>query len=979
MKLSDLVEALASEVENIRPELEHTLESLVSLDADTMEFTDAYDQLGSLSQRLGNASEAAGFPGLAAVCGQVSNNALLLVSLPPAEREPLIEFLSLWPPKIVFYLRNLDDPSAAAGLVDHLTHAPLPLPEEQALKIAYMLGSMDSSVHWAGANPEEQRPIVATAEDVALDLAADVDQALLDGFFTEAPDQAAYLIKLARNLASGKGDTSDLVAAKRVLHTFKGSGSITGLRGLANLGHHFEDILDHVEGHADTLSEPLAGALLDAAYCIEQMISHILGTDAFPAQAQQVLQHVLDLANRLDRGETISASSAPAVRSAPTADEMGNATATNEPRSTVTITPTATLRIPVERMDELFRVSGEVSVQDAAMDARLKLLAEASRSLRAQNRRVQQRLFELQTLVDVRALAPMRSHSAATGDNGDAAFDPLEMDQYNELHSTTYALMEEAADARALTTRLDAAIAGTGGAHTRQARLAKDLQHLVAAMRMTEVGALAPRLQRNVRVTCQATGKRAELIIEGDDTLIDSDVLNRLAAPLLHLLRNAVDHGIETPAERAKAGKPEVGRIHLVFSRQGHQVVMRCMDDGRGLDYGAIRERAEKHGLLNVGQTTSNEELARLILLPGFSTRQAVDELSGRGVGLDVVREWAAAMNGSINITSDRGAGCTYALRFAASLSTMHALIVESAGQRLALPAAQVVRAVPRGIGRFEAMAESLVYHVAAKQGNDQAYPALVLADAAALSGTPPVIEDCDVVIVRVDDQIRALAVERLLDARELVVKHPGRYARHLRTVAGLAVLGDGNVATVLDLSQLLTHAQRRPTIERNSTTGQETPRPRQRPGVLIVDDALTVRNSLREMVNDVGYRVQAVRDGTEAVAALSEFKPHVVLTDLEMPNMNGIELTTYIRRHDGIRDLPVIMITSRSQDKHRRAADSAGVDVFLTKPYNEGDLLNLIRDAVTRSTQPVERSLAKDWQDDTADIALAVADNPVQ
>jgi chemotaxis protein histidine kinase CheA len=353
----------------------------------------------------------------------------------------------------------------------------------------------------------------------------------------------------------------------------------------------------------------------------------------------------------------------------------------------------------------------------------------------------------------VRALTTARARGgihAAEGEN----FDPLEMDQYSELHSTTHALMEEAADARALAGRLDEEIGHTVMAQAKQQRLSKDLQHLVISTRMTEVGVLASRLQRNVRSTCQATSKQAELIIEGSGTLIDGDVLNRLADPLLHLLRNAVDHGLEMPAERRAAGKSESGRIVLSFSRQGHQVVLHCRDDGRGLDHAAIRRRAIERGLLAAEQVVSDEELARMILMSGFSTRQTINELSGRGVGLDVVREWAASMNGSIKVTSGgQGGGCTIELRFAASLSTMQALVVGVGGQRFALPSVQIERAIARGVGHFERVAEKLIYHYTDKSG-EKVHSAQLLAALAGLPHDPASsLDDFDAVIVRIEDK----------------------------------------------------------------------------------------------------------------------------------------------------------------------------------------------------------------------------------
>ena len=302
MKLNDLIDALAEEIERAQPDLDRGIEQLASLEVEDAAFMDALDAYSSQAQRMGEAAEMAGFPGLQAVCAHVVENTLIAAALPPEERGPLVQFLRRWPPLIVHYLRNLADPSTAAGLVDHLVHAPSPLDEEQALKVAHMLGAMDGLVNSTFGDLEAARPVLATLEDVALVMPADVDQKLLEGFFAEAPDQARYLVDLARNMVSGQGDSSDLIAAKRVLHTLKGSGSIIGLRGLASLGHHLEDILDHFERSDSQVAKPVADALLDAAYCLEQMIGFVLGNDDYPEQAQAVLQSVLDLANRIDRG-----------------------------------------------------------------------------------------------------------------------------------------------------------------------------------------------------------------------------------------------------------------------------------------------------------------------------------------------------------------------------------------------------------------------------------------------------------------------------------------------------------------------------------------------------------------------------------------------------------------------------------------------------------------------------------------------------
>ena len=953
MKLKDLIDALAAEIERARAQLDQNLDELATLDIEDPAFMDALDQYCGQAQRMGEAAEMAGFPGLQGVCSHVLENGLLLASFPPEERGPVLSFLRAWPPLMVHHLRNLSDPSTAAGLVDHLRGAPSPMDEDQAMKVMHMLGAMPLQVALPGeGDGQPQRPILATPEDVALVMPDDVDEKLLEGFFQEAPDQARYLVELARNMAAGEGDSSDIVAAKRVAHTLKGSASIIGLRGIAALGHHLEDILEHFERQGSSVSKQASDILLDAAFCLDQMVGHLNGIDEFPQQAQGVLQNVLDLANRIDHGESLESTP---VRAASTMPAVSTDLATSSApefglplpqrlSAGATSTPTAALRVSVQRVEEMFRVSGEVSVHGAAMEARVKRLSDSSRDLLAQNLRVQKRLFELETLVDVRSLKKMHSlstNNANSASTVDATFDSLEMDQYGEFHSTSRALAEEAADARTLALRLEDEIAQVAGLQARQQRLNKDMQRLVFGARMTEVGVLESRLQRTVRATCQATGKEAMLVVQGGATLIDSDVLNRLAEPLLHLLRNAVDHGLEAPDERESLRKPRAGRILLSFTLQGQQVVLRCEDDGSGLDLPAIQRRAVERGLLPPEQALSDDEIARLILLPGFSTRHVVSEVSGRGVGLDVVREWASSMNGLVRISSKPGHGCTVELRFAASLTTVQSLIVEVSGQRFGLPSVQVERAVPRAVGTFEAIGEQLVYRY-----DKRAYPARRLADMAGLPvDASKALEDYDAVIIRLDDKIHALAVDRLVDARELLVKSPGRYARHVRGVAGLSILGDGGIAVNVDLAQLLAGGARKSVLSTavsDSTSGQVT-----LPSVLIVDDALSVRTSLLQLVQDAGFRAESARDGIDAIDTLRTFKPDVVLTDLEMPNMNGVELTSHIRARDDLKSLPIIMITSRSQDKHRQMAKQAGVDAYFTKPYNDVELLRTIRSSI--------------------------------
>lgn len=931
MNLRDLINALSGEIEEVLPDLDTWAERLLTGDPDDPGCLEALDRYLAQIERIASATGMAGYAGLQAFCGHLGEHALAATSLPRDARAAYEPVLRGWPALLLYYLANSADASAAAGLIDHLRVAPDPIDDQRALELAHLLYAepiADPALLDDGSPP---RPLEAQPADVDLTVPADVDQKLFDGFLHEGPQQAAEFCRLAQNIAAGRSDHPELVAAKRFAHTLKGSASIIGIRGIASLGHHVEDILDYLEREGGRVPPALAEALLDAGFCLEQMVASIVGDDEPPANARTVLQAVLDLANRIDRGEPLLAAEAPALAAADPPETAPPAAAPAGGAGT----PSAALRVPVKIVDDLFRVSGEMSVRMGQVETRVKRAAQRTVQLRAQGQNLQKRLIELENLVDLRALSMMRARSRR-GEQSE--FDPLELDQYNELHGATHALMEDAADARALGNRLEEDISQLGTVIAQQQRLQKDLQHLVASTRMTPVGALASRLQRNVRQTCQATGKDAELVIEGSEIQVDGLVLSQLAEPLLHMLRNAVDHGIESLAERVAAGKSARGRIALSFSRQGQQAVVRCSDDGHGLDLAAIRAHALERGLVSADTVLSDEEVSRLIFAPGFSTRSTVTEISGRGVGLDVVREWVDSMSGTLHVASRPGAGCTLELRFPASLTTAMALVFEAAGQAFAAPVVTIVQAVARGVGGFATVGKDLVFQL-----GGSSYVACRFAELVGLSTGPeaPPVADCDVVLARTGVSIQAFAVDRLLDVREVLIKEAGRYVRHLPGVSGLTILGDGAVAAFVDLAQLSKYAL----TGQGQARAPRAPRPEQAgPSVLIVDDSLSVRNSLQQLILDAGFRAQTARDGLEAVEALRQFRPDVVLTDLEMPNMNGLELTSHIRGREDLKGLPVIMVTSRSQEKHRHQAEQAGVSRYVTKPYNESMLLEAIR-----------------------------------
>jgi chemosensory pili system protein ChpA (sensor histidine kinase/response regulator) len=601
----------------------------------------------------------------------------------------------------------------------------------------------------------------------------------------------------------------------------------------------------------------------------------------------------------------------------------------------------ATTRVPTELLDNLVRMVGELTIKIGELELELKSAAGHSRQLVDQGRAIQKRLYELEHSVDVRGVQARHKLSVV---NANPDFDSLELDQYNEVQSLTRALIEETTDARDLGLGLKDELSGLAGILHQQQRLMRELQHLTSQTRMAPVETIVPRLQRNVRQTAAATHKQASLVVIGNDILVDADVLNQLIDPLLHILRNAVDHGLESPDDRAAAGKPRAGTITLTVARRGQVVTVQVADDGRGLDLRDIRSRAVERGLLAADAMPTDAEIARLTLLPGFSTRDMVTEISGRGVGLDVVATRLRALAGAIDIRSRAGQGMTIELRFQASLVATHALFVRDGGQVFGIASHTVRRAVP-------AVAVELVHENGALFAlfEDTRYPAHELGTLTGLhAASNP--ERRNLVLVDSDTGPIGVLVDAVLDANELVTRPTGRLLKRIPGIAGVGLLGNGSVIPLLDVAELARsprdHAMRAAAEARSQARTQRRSR------VLVVDDSMSVRRAVATLLEDQGYEIAQARDGLEAVKSMEAARPDVLITDLEMPNMNGLELTAHVRSRSELASLPVIMITSRSMDKHRRQAMTSGVDVYLTKPYTDQELLQHVATALTNRVE---------------------------
>jgi len=936
MRGQDLLTALADELQGLAPELAQ------AYDAGSGEPEAVAHANHSYVTSVNRLSEAAGYMGLAGVqriCASVLAN---LEHLDPGDADARVlvrPFFTEWARLLESHLRDSTSAGPIDELLQHFSGGWVPLPlEPQDLDALRAELAAANSIGAALDVYEDAPPEAPTAADLTLDISSDVDAALLDAFMNDSPPQASEVThSLARwILDPTQGEL--LRNAKRAAHTLKGSANILGIRGVARLAHRLEDVLEICEADAAAPSAHRARALTAAADCLEQMVAAVCGEDVAPDNTLQVIE-LLDTARDNQfagaDGTPIAPGSLEAPAAAPNPEIPSPAPLARDTR--------AMTRVPSQLLDDLVRMVGEVTIKIGEMEQELKAATTHSRELIERDRAIQKRLFELENSVDIRGVAARHKLHAvlpAAASPGQGDFDSLEMDQYNEVQSITRALFEETTDARDLGLGLKDELAGLIGIVHQQQRLMRELSHLASQTRMAPVETIVPRLQRNVRQTAAATGKQAELRVVGQDILVDADVLNQLIDPLLHILRNAVDHGLEMPEERVATGKPRQGTITLRVERRGQVVTVQVSDDGRGLDLEQIRIKAIERGLLDGDASPSDAEIARLTLLPGFSTRDAVTDISGRGVGLDVVATRLRALSGSIDIRSQRGQGLTIELRFQASLVATHALFVRDGGQVFGIASHAVQRAVP-------AVAVSLVRENGQTFADFDAhrYPAHELGALTGLAAASSP-ERRNLVVAETDMGPTGILVDAVLDAGELVTRPAGRHLKRIPGVSGIGISADGSVVPLLDIAELV-----RSPREQSARAAAEALVQAQgirRSRVLVVDDSLSVRRAIASLLEDQGYDVALARDGLEAVKSLDAVRPDVLLTDLEMPNMNGLELAAHVRSRAELAQLTVIMITSRSMDKHRRQALSAGVNVYLTKPYTDHELLQHVASAVT-------------------------------
>jgi len=947
---AEMVEMLSSELESSKETLATALDQLSTLANGDSALAEASESYIDQVQRLASVAELLGLEGLQTICAFVISNVTALSSENTEVRLKAKQVLDGWLDLVLAYLRSPDE-NSVIPLLNHFRESEWaePMPDKSAQVLLNQLVTGSNL-----AEEEEQTPsrqTVANPEDVLINIPEDINPELWEAYLQDAQENSANFIDLVNEIIQNP-ERAKIAEAQRVAHTLKGSSNTIGITAIANIAHPLEDTLEYLAEHKIVPPKALTDMMVEAADCLAIMVDGLVDGETEVPEAVPVLQLVLDWTNRLETGNldappprrTVNRDSKPPPSET---KPVVKKTAAKKAPAAASGTSEQFLKVSTTSIDELIRLVGELSISVGQIQEKLKHLMQNASTLGDQNIVMRHRTLELEKLVDVRGVTGVESGIKTTTNKPD--LDSLEFEEYNELHSVSHSFIESIDDNRELSLLLKEDIHGLEEMFIHQERLNKEFETNIMKTRMVPVKTIVSKLERIVRQTTRSTGKNAELVIDGQEILIDSDVLNNLADPMLHLLRNSIDHGLEEPEKRQNLEKPETGTIKVSFYTEGNNIVVKCEDDGQGLNYNGIRSTAIERGVITENQDLTEKELARLILLSGFSTKSGVTQVSGRGIGMDVVHTNIKQMKGTLDLTSETGKGTTFLIKLPMSLVTVHVLLVKVANHRFGIPTNTLERALATGMGEISKVGDDISFKL-----NKNMYAIKSLAELLNLAGERVAIEEelsSPILLVHEETGVTAVVVDELVDTHDLVLKTMGQYVRNIHGIAGASIMGDGSVVTLLDIPDLL----RSPTQsvisshQGFSDGGEPIAISSNVPCVMIVDDSLAVRKSLSLLVEEEGYETLLAKDGQEAIEILHEKIPDVMLVDMEMPRMNGLELTAYVRHSQSLQNMPLFMITSRTTKKHRDMAKDAGVSDYLTKPYQDSELLELIDNALTK------------------------------
>jgi chemosensory pili system protein ChpA (sensor histidine kinase/response regulator) len=938
------------------------------------------EKLYIASHTLGGTSASYGFPQFSEVAAKMAHifHYAMNATLTPDMHGPLTEFLSDAISVLEFDLLQIS--TTGIETVDDIAafkqRYAFAFPAAPAAEAAAELES-------GSAGFGEPIPEVFAAPSLAQYLPedAEVPDEVLEFFIPEAEEHLQAVTECLLAL-EGNPNADDIHRLFRSIHTVKGSAAQVGLHRLSAVAHRVEDLIGHLRDGALQPSAEIVDLCLQSVDVLRKFLNRQWSSDVeMAASVDPLLARIGELApEEVDEEPAETQAATPATQGS--AIEAAASPAASRPAGAQPLPQAKSVRISLERLDRMMNAVGELVINRTRMLGRLSELGKLVEVLTFSKSRLAGKVSEFQekheftriasTLVPGSQAPQMdtfRARPAARApimSNDLLEFSELEMDRYDDVNILSRSLTEISADVSEVLTQLEGFMGRVDTDIDEFTKLAHHLQDEITAARMVPIGNLYTRLSRTVRDAAQSTGKPVDLALEGAETELDNNIIQHISDPLIHLVRNAVAHGIEDADTRRRAGKSEKGRISVRAYHRGNHIFIEVEDDGRGIDYERVRQGVIESGAVSpvAAAELTERELREFLFRPGFSTASSTSELAGRGVGLDVVRANVHALNGEIEVRSEKGHGACFTVKVPLTLIISQALFVRCGTSVFALPLAVVEEIRRLRPAEIEDVGGKLLTRV-----RDVVTEVVRLDLQLALPPLEPLNGYFHMVIVKVAGKHVGVVVEEVLGKDEIVIKSLGDYLRRVKLFPGTTIASDGSLILLIDLNRLVAAD----TAERHALPASSPAARVFAPGaeavaagsipseavdaiendrvVVVADDSISVRKFVGRMLEKAGYRVKLASDGLEASEVVAQVGCHLVITDLEMPRMNGYELMAHLRQDPVTRRIPVLVVTSRAGAKHRDRAMKEGASGFLTKPVQEDQLIATVEGLIGSET----------------------------
>ncbi len=904
---------------------------------------DVLAQLQALDFSSFEAEPESAFESLPASLGAELLPEVQVQSEPQPDNEPLV----LEAPDFDFS-KDIAEPPVPAVLV---SPPALELPGQSALPVLATVAAVTVASLAASTVSASSAPDFQDEPDDEIDAVDAIDAELFPIFDEEATELMPQLGGALRQWSARPDNLGARMEVLRALHTLKGSARLAGALRLGEMAHRIESEIEFLGTDAAATQdfEPLL-TRFDAMQHTLEVLRQADASHAATALAEPA--PIITRVSKVVSEQAVTAESPLAATSPQPVFGKGMVPAPQ----TMAMQPlrqaaSASIRVRSQLLDRMVNQAGEVMITRSRLEVELNQLRGSLGDMTDNLNRLRQQLRD----IELQAETQMQSRLAQAKEL-QAGFDPLEFDRFTRVQELTRMMAESVNDVATVQRTLQRTVEATEDDLIAQARQTRELQRDLLKTRMVEFEGISDRLYRVVRQASKDTGKQVKLDLLGATIEMDRGMLDRMTPSFEHLLRNCVAHGIESPAARSAAGKDAAGLITVELRQEGNDVSVQFSDDGAGLDLARIREKAIQVGLVQADQPIDDQQAANLIFMPGFTTAAQVTELAGRGIGMDVVRSEVNSVGGRIETTTVAGKGTQFKLVLPLTTAVTQVVMIRSGILAVGVPA-NVVETVRRTTAKELQQA----YNTGSLDVAGEAVP--FFWSGALLQSSTQSAEvqgkTTPVVIFRSAAQRVALHVDEVLGNQEVVVKNLGPQLSRLPGLAGMSVLASGAVVLIYNPVALASiYGEQARALSGDSAEPHMLEAPGgdsvkvatlvaaapQIPLVMVVDDSITVRRVTQRLLQREGFRVVLAADGLQALERLQDELPTVVLSDIEMPRMDGFDLARNIRGDARLAKLPIVMITSRIAEKHREHAKELGVDHYLGKPYAEDELISLVR-----------------------------------